>query len=1222
MRKLSLLSLLLTFLFCTPSTIEYQVSVTSNPIEGGSIDPPTALYGRNEDVSFIASPNAGYEFDHWSGDAYQTEDTIIYVVINEEKNIIANFKLKDQEAPTIIVSPTTQSILIGEDYQAPVLIAIDDVDGDITDRILIDGEENIDSDQEGAYLIVYSVSDSAGNSATSTHIVFVEVESTSLDEDQDGVNDNLDQCPKTPTGSIVDSNGCPQGEEDNPPTISLPYESIILGVGESFTIPEATAEDDFDGDISDSVIVQGSVDTSNQGEYAIVYSVRDSSGNLTTVTLLVTVRPDTTPPLIFGPEEEVVLQIGETFSHPKVTALDAVNGDVSSSITSSGTVDTSVEGEYTVTYTAMDNAGNSASVTVIFIVRPDATPPTIQLSKIEETIFINGNFTPPTATASDNIDGDISSSVTSTSTIDTTTEGTYTIIYFVEDNAGNSATATFTLTVAIDSSLDADGDGVVNQFDQCPNTPTNTVVNQEGCHDVTPPVLTVNPTERTIEAKTTYIPPTVTASDSFDGNLNNRIQVVGESAIDSNIPGLYVVTYSVVDNAGHRATATFTLTVEDTTPPLIVAPTKTITLEVGETFVHPYIGASDGVDGDITSSITNSGTVDTSVLGTYIVTYAVMDSSENSASVDVTVIVRDSQAPLLTIDKTEETINLLESYTAPVVTAEDAYEGNLTAQIVESGKSDVDTQTSGTYLITYTVSDSSSNTASVTFTLNVLNTYSPNGDLDNDGVLNQYDRCQFTPQGTPINLKGCATPLYLDDNGKTVKLDTNYIGDATPGNSYGLDEDPNSQQYELVLDYTSLAEKISLAEDYTHICTSLITSTSALFQHKHNNIQDLSTWDVSNVQNMSSTFQYTTIHQDIGIGYWDVSSVTNMHRMFVQVNFSNKNFIQIEHWNVSNVINMEQMFFGATYFNVDIGGWDVKELTYAESMFEGTSFNQDISGWNVESMTDMESMFERTPFNKDIGNWNVSSVENMRFMFAESGFDQPIENWDVSNVTDMNSMFFRSDFNKSIENWNVSKVTDMSSMFEQTPFNKEIGNWNVSSVTNMERMFQQCQYFNRDLNNWDVSNVTNMSAMFFGAREFTYFLEDWNVSKVTNMGAMFQFSGLNQDESLGRTLSNWDVSNVTLMYGLFADTYFNDPIGNWNVSKVTSMASMFRDNPAFNRDISQWNVSAVTTMALMFRNAKAFNQNLSGWDVSNVTSYGLYDDGADFWEASNKPNFP
>ena len=45
--------------------------------------------------------------------------------------------------------------------------------------------------------------------------------------------------------------------------------------------------------------------------------------------------------------------------------------------------------------------------------------------------------------------------------------------------------------------------------------------------------------------------------------------------------------------------------------------------------------------------------------------------------------------------------------------------------------------------------------------------------------------------------------------------------------------------------------------------------------------------------------------------------------------------------------------FDSSYFNQNISGWDVSNVTSMNGMFmSNTGFNQDISGWNVSSVTD------------------------------------------------------------------------------------------------------------------------------------------------------------------------------------------------------------------------------------------------------------------------------
>ena len=62
------------------------------------------------------------------------------------------------------------------------------------------------------------------------------------------------------------------------------------------------------------------------------------------------------------------LNVGDTFTDPGATATDAVDGDLTAKIVETGSVDTTTAGLYTLTYTATDVAGNTASVSRVVTV--------------------------------------------------------------------------------------------------------------------------------------------------------------------------------------------------------------------------------------------------------------------------------------------------------------------------------------------------------------------------------------------------------------------------------------------------------------------------------------------------------------------------------------------------------------------------------------------------------------------------------------------------------------------------------------------------------------------------------------------------------------------------------------------------------------------------------------------------------------------------------------
>ena len=113
--------------------------------------------------------------------------------------------------------------------------------------------------------------------------------------------------------------------------------------------------------------------------------------------------------------------------------------------------------------------------------------------------------------------------------------------------------------------------------------------------------------------------------------------------IDSS--GTFIVTYAVSDAAGNSTSVELTVIVSaaaDTTAPVIsLTGSSTINLTVGDTFTDPGATATDDGDGNITSSISISGSVNTSTAGTYTLSYNVSDAAGNAATeVQRTVIVQ------------------------------------------------------------------------------------------------------------------------------------------------------------------------------------------------------------------------------------------------------------------------------------------------------------------------------------------------------------------------------------------------------------------------------------------------------------------------------------------------------------------------------------------------------------------------------------------------------
>ena len=147
--------------------------------------------------------------------------------------------------------------------------------------------------------------------------------------------------------------------------------------------------------------------------------------------------------------------------------------------------------------------------------------------------------------------------------------------------------------------------------------------------DNTDPVITV-PDEQIFEAEGLETIPLLLVEATAIDNLDPS-PVITYTPHDFSV-GTTSITWTAIDAANNSITAVSNVVIEDTIEPVItLIDSNFVTLEYGSTYIDAGATASDIVDGDLTSSIVVNNPVNTSILGTYIVTYNVSDTALNSA---------------------------------------------------------------------------------------------------------------------------------------------------------------------------------------------------------------------------------------------------------------------------------------------------------------------------------------------------------------------------------------------------------------------------------------------------------------------------------------------------------------------------------------------------------------------------------------------------------------
>ena len=378
------------------------------------------------------------------------------------------------------------------------------------------------------------------------------------------------------------------------PTITLVGLNPVTVEVQTGTYVEAgaTASDNhYSG--SPAVTISGSVDIMTVGSYLISYSSTDDHRNTTTITRTINVVDTIKPVITLIGSSSVTIIAGDIYVDAGATASDVYNGTIIP--TSTSTVNTAVEGTYTVSYDAQDASSNIADAVIRTVHVVNADAPVFSLSNItQEATSSSGNVIDyGTITSIDAIDGIISASCTPI-TNSTFIVGVTTVQCQSINSHSITGSGSFTVTVT----------------------------------DTTAPVITV-PGTQTFEATGIATTPTLitaTAADIVDGSIT------ATTSATMFTKGTHTVTWTATDAHANVATATSTVVITDTTAPVISRNgNATIALAYGALYTDLGATAVDMVDGTVTV-VVGGDIVNTTVPGTYTVRYNAADASLNTAA--------------------------------------------------------------------------------------------------------------------------------------------------------------------------------------------------------------------------------------------------------------------------------------------------------------------------------------------------------------------------------------------------------------------------------------------------------------------------------------------------------------------------------------------------------------------------------------------------------------
>ena len=344
------------------------ISSTANmtiPTANVTINPGALKYDSNWNVIQTVEETQSYR-GGWvtNDDGTKTTDNKTYTFPSTETKFIgikvyshmtsqyANGKIEeivfygpppgpDTEVPVITLNgPSTVTMIIGDSYTEVIPTASDSRDGDLTSSIVQVG--SVDPTTPGRYTVTYNVSDSAGNNA-------VEV-------------------VRTVTVLVPDI---------IPPTIILKGSNPTkINLNETYTELGATAYDERYGNVTNDIVITGTVDTSVTGLYEIKYNVSDPLGNVA-LEVVRTVNVVDAPIITLNGPALVGLVVrsrfdDENYTELNATAVDGIDGDITNNIVITNNVNTLKEGTYEVRYNVSNSNGSPAIeiIRTVLVIKP------------------------------------------------------------------------------------------------------------------------------------------------------------------------------------------------------------------------------------------------------------------------------------------------------------------------------------------------------------------------------------------------------------------------------------------------------------------------------------------------------------------------------------------------------------------------------------------------------------------------------------------------------------------------------------------------------------------------------------------------------------------------------------------------------------------------------------------------------------------------------------
>lgn len=391
-------------------------------------------------------------------------------------------------------------------------------------------------------------------------------------------------------------------------------------------------------------------------------------------------------------------------------------------------------------------------------------------------------------------------------------------------------------------------------------------------------------------------------------------------------------------------------------------------------------------------------------------------------------------------------------------------------------------------------------------------------------------------------------------------------------------------------------------------------SLANIFNEATGDTLDLSSWDISNIKNMSNLF--TGKHKKIDLTGWNTSHVTSMYSMFSKYNNPLEELI-IPDWDMTNITSSsnKNLFYNTSYIPnlklIDLSRSNDLTITEIASQLPtrtATTFGTVVVPENT-SQEAYDALVAKywAPIGAAIGPvptscsivaeldeimpgkstkvyfgayepWNADLSKVELVLLSDSSIATMTEDNEVISTGVLGDIVIEARLIDTQEAIGTKTI-----LVTETDSYPNLVKFRAASAPSTSSTLITVNGSNKKLSNLTYDSITNIYSYDAGA-------------PITSI----KFA----DSSRINELVKLNVGNINDMYNMFYNCQLltSLDVNNWDTSNVTRMSSMFHQCTSLTSlDLSSFNTSNVTYTSSMFYNCTSLtNLDLSNFDMTNT----------------------